>query len=234
MKHFYLLLLLMSFCGFSQKTFIDQPYLETTGKVDTLVVPDKIYLNILIAEKDTKGKMSIDQLETKLFSKLSQMGIDIKTQLSVKDLSSNFKKYFLREQDVLKAKQFSLLVYNADTAGKVFEKLEEENISNVSVSKTEYSKLEQLKLNLKELAVKKAKLNAQSLLKPLNQKLGNVIFISDADTNIFNSLQGRVSGITVRGTTSANAGSTSFMNQPEIEFEKLRVETSVIVKFKIE
>ena len=45
------LLLTLTFCGvnFAQtKNFIDQPYLETTAKVDTLVTPDQIYLSIYI------------------------------------------------------------------------------------------------------------------------------------------------------------------------------------------
>ena len=38
--------------GFSQsKNFIDQPFLETTAKVDSLVEPDRLYLSILIQEK---------------------------------------------------------------------------------------------------------------------------------------------------------------------------------------
>jgi len=36
------------------KNFLDVPYLETSAKVDTLVAPDKIFLNITIREKDTK------------------------------------------------------------------------------------------------------------------------------------------------------------------------------------
>ncbi len=31
---------------FGQKNFLDQPYLETSGKADTLVIPDKITINI--------------------------------------------------------------------------------------------------------------------------------------------------------------------------------------------
>ena len=50
------------------KNFIDQPYLETTVKVDTLVVPDRIYLNILLTEADTKGRTSVEELENPLGS----------------------------------------------------------------------------------------------------------------------------------------------------------------------
>ena len=41
------------------KNFIDQPYIETTAKVDSLVKPDIIYLDILLQEKDNRNKVSV-------------------------------------------------------------------------------------------------------------------------------------------------------------------------------
>ncbi len=47
--------------SFSQtKNFLDLPYIETDAKVDTLVIPDRIYLNNSLFEKDSKGKMSVE------------------------------------------------------------------------------------------------------------------------------------------------------------------------------
>ncbi|NLP59350.1 SIMPL domain-containing protein [Lutibacter sp. B1] len=226
-----LTILFISNIGFSQtKNFIDQPYVETSAKVDTLVTPDRIFLTILITEKDTKGKISVEELENNMAEKLKLLGIDLEKQLFLSDLSSNFKKYFLRQQDVLKSKAFSLLVYDAMTAGKIIMELENINISNVLLEKTEYSKIENLKLELKSKAIKKAKLNAISMTSPLNQKIGNAIFISDLG-NISNQLQGRVSGLQIRGMSSLNE--TKF-KPIDIEFEKIKVESEVIVKFKLE
>ena len=91
------------FQGFSQsKNFIDQPYLETSVKTDTLVSPNQIYLSILISEKDTRGKISVEKLENKMAVKLKSLGIDLNKQLSLLDLSSNFKKYFLKADDIQK------------------------------------------------------------------------------------------------------------------------------------
>ena len=96
--------------GFSQvKNFIDQPYIETSAKVDTLVTPDIIYLNILITEVDTKGKISVEELENRMAERLKLLGINLEEQLTLSDLSSNFKKYFLKGQDVFKSKSYSLL-----------------------------------------------------------------------------------------------------------------------------
>lgn len=226
-----LTILFISNIGFSQtKNFIDQPFIETSAKVDTLVTPDRIFLTILITEKDTKGKISVEELENKMADKFKFLGINLDNQLSLSDLSSNFKKYFLKQQDVLKSKAYSLLVFDALTAGKVIMELENINISNVLLEKTEYSKIENLKLELKSKAIKKAKLNAISMTNPLNQKVGNAIFISDLD-NISNQLQGRVAGIQIRGMSSLKE--TNF-NPIDIEFEKIKVESEIIAKFKLE
>ncbi len=52
--------------AFSQtKNYLDKPYFETNAMVDTLVTPDRIFMQINISESDTKGKISIEQLEGK-------------------------------------------------------------------------------------------------------------------------------------------------------------------------
>ena len=235
MKHFKILTLSLFFVstlGFSQtKNFIDLPYVETSARVDTLVVPDRIYLTIILTEKDTKGKISLESLEQKMADKLTSIGIDLSKQLVTLDLSSNFKKYLLKQQDVLKAKSYSLLVYDAKTAMKVLVDLESENISNVSLEKTEYSKIEQLKLELKTKAILKAKENALCMTNPLNQKVGNAIFISDL-SNVSNMPQVRVSGLQTRVLSKMSYSST--YEPIDIEFQKIIVETEVNVKFRLE
>ncbi len=140
------------------KNFIDQPYIETIATVDTLVIPDRIYLSILISESDTKGRQTVEELEESMATKLKGIGIDLDKQLSLSDLSSNFEKYFLRKQDILKTKSYELLVYDATSAGQVIYEMENIGISNVDIEKTEYSKIVDLKLKLKSSAAKKQKI----------------------------------------------------------------------------
>lgn len=223
---------LLSLKGYSQeKNFIDQPYLETTAIVDTLVVPDRIYLSILITEKDTKGRTSVEELENRMNTKLIALGIDTKKQLTLSDITSNFKNYFLKGTDVLKNKAYTLLVYDPQTAGKVIVGLESIEISNVYLSKTEYSRMEGLKIELKQKAVIKAKMQAESMLKPLNQNVGKALYISDLNSNITNLLQGKAAGIQIRGYSSIKAEE---YNPIDIEFEKINIESAVTIKFGIE
>ncbi|MFV0529831.1 MAG: SIMPL domain-containing protein [Flavobacteriales bacterium] len=213
------------------KNFIDQPFLETKAEVDSLVTPDKIYLTIILNEDDNRNRKSTEELENAMQRVLKSLNIDTEKNLTLLDFSSDFKKYFLSKQQVLKSKMYSLIVNKATTAGKVLAALEEEGISNVSVEKTEYSKAEQLLLNLKTKAVLKARQNAESMIKPLNQKIGKAIFISDLNS-VSNQLEGRVSEVKIRGEASiyGNQASKPIM----IDFEKIKFTSKVDIKFAIE
>jgi len=234
MKKIVLLLpLLFITKNFSQtKNFIDLPYIETSAKVDTLVTPDRIFLTILITEKDSKNRTSVEELESKMNLKLKSLGIITEKQLTLNDLTSNYKKYFLKQQEILKTKSYSLVVYDAKTASKVIAALEEEEISNVSLEKTEYSKTEQLLLLLKGKAIVKAKNTAVALTKPLNQKVGNTIYISDSNSSVSNMLSGRVPGVQIRGFANMNAESD--YDPIDVAFDKIKIETQINVNFKLE
>lgn len=228
-----MLLIIISISAFSQnKNFIDQPYLETSADVDTLVVPDRIFLNILITEKDTKGKTSVEELEKKMIASLKKLGIDTQKNLSLSDVASNFKKYFLKQQEVLKSKAYTIVVSDAPMVGQVILALEEIEISNVFLDKTEYSKIEQLKLELRTKAISKARLQAEYMVSPLNQKVGTALYIADlADNAISKSLQGGVSGIEIRGYGTSQKEK---YHPADIEFEKIKVEAHVKVFFKLD
>ncbi len=230
--NFVFLCLLLACPSFGQsKNFIDQPYLETTAKVDTQVTPDRIYLSIIISERDARGKLTLEDLELAMMKALENRGVDLMKQVKLSDLSSNFKKYFLRKKDILKLKSYELLVYDAKTAGEVIADLELAGISNVDLARMEYSKLEKLRLEMKSLAVAKAKVQASAMLQPLSQTVGKAIYVSDIDSGFVHVLNAKASGMTVRGATSMRE--KKGYSAPAIEFEKLKVESEVSVKFLI-
>ncbi|UBM59983.1 SIMPL domain-containing protein [Marinilongibacter aquaticus] len=210
------------------RNFIDQPYIETTAKFDTLVSPDRIYLSILLSESGTKGKQTVEELERNMANRLSAIGLDLEKQLSLRDVTSNFKKYFLKTQDILKAKAYSLLVYNANTAGQVIYEMEKIGISNISIERTEYFKMDELKLMLKAKAAEKAKKQAESIAKSLNQTIGKAIHITDFQADLSNALQGRASGLVVNGNLSRLEEESAPIS---IEFEKIKVESNLNVTF---
>lgn len=210
------------------KNFLDVPYLETSARVDTLVTPDKIFLSITITEKDSKGKKSVEEQENKMAQAFRSMGIDLDKQLFIKDLSSNFKKYFLRQKDVLKSKRFSLLVYSGKEAGEALAALERLDIANTYLEKTEYSKMDALELELKSKAVKKAKRKADALTSPLNQTVGKAIHILDTSTPYYPRYN-QAPRLEMRAMAVDKAESEPL----DIDFEQIKVETSVTIKFAL-
>lgn len=214
-----------------EKNFIDQPFLETMAEVDTSVIPDKIILSIQLNEDDNKNKKSTEELENTMQKVLESLNIDTEKNLSLLDFSSDFKKYFMNGQNVLKIKNYSLIVSDAVTAGKVLAGLEKEGISNVAITKTEYSKANALLLELKSKAIVRAKDNAESMLSPINQKVGKVIYISDLNNNI-EQLQGKIAGIQIRGASSIYGSQAS--KPIMVDFEKITFSVRIHVKFIIE
>jgi len=119
----------------SKKTLSISLISKSKESADTLVSPDRIYLNITISEEDSKGKSSVEELEQKMILEFKKLNIDIKKQLFVSDASSDFKSYFLSGQKVLKTKQYNLLVYKTSTLGDAVKSLQDIGIANVNLGK---------------------------------------------------------------------------------------------------
>lgn len=80
------------FAGKSQsKNFIDQPYIEVTGHADSLVTPNEIFIKITISERDSKDKISVEEIESKMVEGLKTLSINIEKDLTTGDLASNYR-----------------------------------------------------------------------------------------------------------------------------------------------
>jgi len=220
--------------GFSQtgeKNFIDQNYIEVTGKSEMEVVPDLIYLKIFLNEKDNKNKLSLPERENIMISALKEIGIDTSRDLSIKDMSSNFKYYLLTKNDILLSKEYQLVVRDGKTASRVFIELEKIGISNVSIDRLDNSKIENYRKEVKVDAIKAAKDKAQSLVTAINQSVGRAIYIQEVEQNFRNGLPGTSNSIMIRGVASGIYGSKA--PEPDIDFEKIKIEYSILCRFEL-
>ncbi len=210
------------------KNFIDQPHIEVSGYDDTLVTPNLIYIRIIISEKDSRDKVSLEEQESKMIAAFKSMNINTEIDLTTSDMLSNYKFYFMKQKDILKTKEYILKVTNAETASKVFVQLEDLGISNTSIYKLEHSDIENLENTCRTRAIENARKKAIALTKPIGQTIGNAIHITDNETNLENKLQGRVEGIRIRGMASIEK---SKYEPHKIEFEKIKINATISVKF---
>ena len=229
MKHLLLLMTIVvsHYTASAQKNYLDQPYIETNAQADSLVVPDRIFLSINLNEADSKNKKSVEDQEKILESTLRKLNIDTEKDLSLLDLSSNFKSYFLKGQSVVKNKRYSLLVHDAVTVGKVLTELESVGISNVTLERTEYSKADELILELKAIAMKKSKETAKRLAASIGQKAGQALYISDINTEFTGTVE--MPRIFMRGLDKLYGNNTP--DPIYTEFEKIKFEARVSVKY---
>ncbi|MFT4071372.1 MAG: SIMPL domain-containing protein [Dysgonamonadaceae bacterium] len=224
----------MGFAQNGEKNFIDQNYIEVTGKAEMEIIPDMIYLKIILSDKDNKDKLALPEIEQRMTNKLSEIGIDIKKDLSLQDFTSNMKSYWLKSNISL-TKQYQLIVHDTKILQKVFFEFQNLGISNVSIINEEHSKIEQYRKEVKINAIKAAKEKADMLAVAINQNIGKALYIQEADNLnpllTANNIKGKLSGINVKiGNFSSDSGSDS---ASDIEFEKIKIVSSILVRFEL-
>lgn len=221
-------LLLISTTLFAQtgeKNFIDQNYIEVTGKAEMEITPDMIYIKILISEKDTKNKVTVSELEKLMIQRLKDIGVDTKKDLLIKDMASNFKSSLLSRKEIILSKEYQVIIHDGKTASQIFTEMEKIGISNVSIEKLDHSKMEQYRRDVKVNAVKVAKEKAEALTSAIGQGIGRAIYIQEMN-NFYGYPQ-------VSNTIMSYSNMGDNESQPEIDFEKLHISYSIMCRFEL-
>lgn len=234
MRYFTLLLLFISLNGFSQQT-IDHspaPYIEVTGIAEKKVVPDLIYISIVLKQsKVSKKELSLTELETKLKEGLESLGIDLK-DLQLSDANADYVDLRWTKDDVIAQKQYSLLVRDAETLSKVFRKLKELKVEDAHISKVDHSKIVEIKKETRILAIKAAKEKASYLLMAIDEKLGKPISINENSTYFQAGLANNYKSNSLG--SYANQANLSKTGRMDIQFKKITVSSSICIKYGIQ
>jgi hypothetical protein len=105
--------LLMAFLAVGQTYTLkadELPYIEVDGTAEKEVVPDEIYIGIIIHEKYVnKVKITIEEQEEKLKSGIKSLGIDLEN-LYLSDANADYVKVRWQKKDVLTMKEYTLKV----------------------------------------------------------------------------------------------------------------------------
>lgn len=206
-----------------------KPYIEVTGVAELEIVPDQIFITIVLKEKD---KESIEVQEEKLKTALKEIGVDIKN-LYLSDAKSNYMRpSAFKAKDVITSKQYTLKVSDAKMVGKVFQQLDKLDITNADLSDVNHSKIDSLKKEVRIMAIKAAKAKADYLLAAIGEQTGKPLQVQETDIPIKNNSY--LNGL--YGSRSAN--NVVFIEdgvpvEDNILFLKMKIESSIYVKFLI-
>lgn len=229
-------LLLTTILTFGQTTTTftnEDPYIEVTGTAEKEVIPDEIYIGIIIREKYlNKVKVTIGEQEEKLKNTMQLLGIDM-ANLTLTDANADYVKIGWQNKDVLTKKDYTLKVSNATTVGQVFQELDKLEITDAFISSANHSKMDSLRKEIKIAAIKAAKNKADYLLTAIGEQTGKPLIIketvennSSSNVNFRGSRSNEtyylIDGIKVKGS-----------DENEIQFQKIKIQSSIYVKFSI-
>mgnify|MGYP003338191953 CR=1 FL=1 len=213
----------------------EKPYIEVTGSAVKDVIPDEVYIYIIIHEKYVnKEKVTIESQEEKLKTYLKDIGVDIKN-LYLSDANADYVKVKWRTKEVLTKKDYTLKVSTATTVGQVFQQLDKLEITDAFIAKVSHSKLDSLKKEVKILAIKAAKNKADYLLAAIGEQTGKPLIVQELENGITpttgeNYRGSRLSETAYYVDVVKMSGSDK---EEELQFKKIKIEAFVFVKFAI-
>lgn len=213
----------------------EQHFIEVTGTAEKEVIPDEIYIGIIIREKYVnKVKVAIEDQEEKLKNALNSLGIDL-TNLYLSDANADYVKVRWQKKDVLTKKDYTLNVSNATTVGQVFLELEKLEITDAFISRVNHSKIDSLRKEVQILAIKAAKDKADYLLTAIGEQTGKPLIITENPQTVYREDIARMPARNVNSIASTVGGVTLTYSDIDngIQFQKIKLTSSIYVKFSI-
>ena len=204
-------------------------YVQVNGRAEREIAPDAFYLQIVLDERDSKGKVSVENQQRDLIAALRRSGVDVEQQLQVANLSSEF---FKRGTSVASAK-YQLRLGSAAEVAKVWQALDGLGISNVSLLRVSHSKIETYKEEVRVEAMRNARQNAATLAEAIGQRVGQCFYIYDPNHDVLPAYCDNA--VRVRAAKMAFDAAEGAVEADEaLDFKTIRLQYNVQAKFVLE
>ena len=202
-------------------------YIQVNGRAEREIAPDEFYLQIVINERDTKGKVSVESQQRDMIAALKRLGVNVEKQLKVANLSSEF---FKKNTSVATAK-YQLQLGSSAEVGKVWQALDGLGISNVSILKVSHSQLERYKSEVRVEAMRNAKQNAATLAEAIGQTIGKCFYVYDSNNDVMPVFYNNMA--VMRSAKAFDAAEAAAEEEP-LDFKTIKLQYSVQAKFVLE
>ena len=204
-------------------------YIQVNGRAEKEIVPDEFYLSVVIDERDSKGKISVESRQRELIAALRKQGVDVEKQLKVANLSSEF---FKKNTSVATAK-YQLKLSSAAEVAKVWQALDALGISDVAIQRVSHSAIDRLKEEVRVEAIRNAQQSARTLAEALGQTIGKCFYIWDSNNDIVPAYYNNA--VTVRSMKMMDAaGAAEEAAEEPLDFKTIKLQYYVQTKFVLE
>ena len=238
MKHLFNAVFLLSFVTIFGQNQSNKPeeqaYIEVTGTAELEVIPDEIYIEIIIKERiENRTKVSIDEQEKNLKTAIKTLGIDM-SNFYLSDANADYMKIRWQKKDVWTKKEYILKVSDAKTVGLVFQELNNLEITDASIFKVSHSKNDSLRKEVRIMAIKAAKNKADYLLNTLGENTGKPLIIREITQTAYISQAPAQSTRFVNTIVTGGLPASLGDDNEVIQFQKIKYYSSIYVKFSLE
>lgn len=223
-KLLFIGMLLITTNHFSQSTNINsEPFIEVIGSAQKEVIPDRIYISILLTDKiESNEDFSIQIQEENLKKTVSLYNIDSKDLFlsgAYSEVTKNKSKN--NETGIRLIREYTLILKNSEEVNKIFQELTDMNIKGIAVKKTEYSDIENVKKEVRQNAIKATKEQAEYLLTSIGEEISIPLEIREVEEKPFKN-------------TTNNTSIPWVNDNLQTSFEKIVVKFSYYIKYAID
>lgn len=201
-------------------------FVEVSSRADRDVAPNQVFLSITINERESKGRITVEEQERDMVAALKALGIKTNLYLRVSDISSSL----LKRNQAVTTKSYQLELNDVALVGDVYTALNEIGITTINIEKVTNTNMDTIQNELRVEAIQNARVNAKLMAEALNQTIGKAFYIYTFDASIS----------TVRNEMNDGVVATFAMKRldaPEpavTELRKMKVSVQVRVKFVLE
>lgn len=202
-------------------------FVEVSSSAYREVAPNLVYLSITINERESKGRITVEEQERDMVAALKKLGIDTKTDLRVSDLSSSQ----LKRSQAVKTKSYQLKMTDVALVGSVYIALNEIGITTINIENVINTNKDSIEDELRVEAMRNARANAKLMAEAIDQTIGKAFYIHTYDVSV-STVRNEMDGVVVTAF-----GATKRADAPEpviTELRKIRISVQVRAKFVLE
>ena len=240
MKKFLLsMAILFSLCAVNaQPTDVNnkQKVINVNGTAEMEIVPDEIYVQIMLREYAKKGgpKTDIESIR-KNFLKATQSINIPDSNISVQGYQGWDGNYWWynknkkKNPDMMAGITYQVKLSSTKKMDELVSKLDDEATEGFSIARVSHSRLQEFKKQLKIQAIRSAKEKAVYLSEAIGEKVGEAIMINDPN-EVDNYPRPVFSNMMMKQSANAEGEQAA---EPNIDFKKIKLQFDVNVTFAL-
>lgn len=211
---------------YSQNQPIERSYIAVNGVGELRLAPDSLVINVTLRESASAQRSEIDKMEQDMISAVRSCGLDPSKVIRSLDYSTSAYK----RKNISSVKRFSITLDSPAAVNDIFSSLNRADIKDVDLVLVSLKGMKEIELKAKVLAIKDAKLKAQTILEAIDNRVGSPIYIEEERYYTQPIYMAR-SAKNMLSDESLEAGSGN--SEPQIEYREVVVKSTIKAHFSI-